>query len=314
VARRIAAYTANLVVLIVSVRREFLASSLPGDGSALRRWRSLALLWESQFGTEEWLSLVDRFDLVRDFGGASGDVVIKPVNGQVVPPVRLNGAYLSTSATVPNGLLRRQNFRCSFDVDWAVDGLEPLLLKFGAAGMVAMSGDRPVSLTRLLTTLLAAGAPDERVDAYRDLERAQESLVRSNSFYYEPVLKIMAGDPSATPDLMREMVKLGTLLDAQPDYLLICARRLLVRGGDNTIAFRTFNHVFAQADLPVQEVEVLIRCVELGIEPGAHIALFRDLPAFLGRLDLAALAEADPGLVTRLRWAMNSLDLGHLVG
>ncbi|GAA1312726.1 hypothetical protein [Saccharothrix xinjiangensis] len=312
-ARRIAACTANLVVLVVAVRGRLVASGLPGEQDAVRRWRALALLWESQFEPEEWLSLVHQFDVTRVVAGGHRDVVVEPASGRPVPPGDLGGDH-ELPDTSPDALRRYRNFRCSPDVDWVHDGLEPLLSNFRAAGVAVSSEGGPVvSLTRLLTTLLAAGSPGDRVDAYRALGRAQASIMRSKHFYYEPVLKIMAGDPCATPDLMRDVVEAGALLNAPPDHLLACARRMLVGAGDNAVAFGAINAVLGNSPSPAQAVEVLIRCVELGLEPGAHVGLFRDLPAFLRQLDLAALAEADRGLATRLGWAMGAIGLGHLV-
>ncbi|MFT7836680.1 hypothetical protein Q5530_11065 [Saccharothrix sp. BKS2] len=318
VTRRIAAYTANLVVLVVSLRGCFTASDLPGDQDAVRRWRTLALLWESQFDVEEWRGLVDHFDLVRGFDGEDRSVVLRPSSGQPAPPVDLGWAFdLGTTSPfrVPGDDLRREhNFRCSQSADWLLDGVEPLS-GFGAADTAVPSGGSVVSLTRLLVALLAARTPGDRVAAYRALREAQEDVYSSAAFYFEPVLKIMAGDPCATPDVMRDVVRLGSFLDAQPDYLAICARRMLVRDGDNTTAFEVLDRVSREHGPSVHTVEALVRCVELGIEAQARarVADFGDLGAFLARFDLAALAETDPGLVTRLRWAMDSLGLGHLV-
>ncbi|MFD7656772.1 NACHT domain-containing protein [Actinosynnema sp. NPDC059797] len=312
-ARRVAAYTANLVVLVVSARGEFAASSLPGEQDAVRRWRALALLWESQFDPEEFRGFVFQFDLARIVDGERRDVVLKPASGRPAPPAELTW-FLDDFDTSADVLRRYQNFRCSPDIDWVHDSLEPLLSNFRAARMAVPSGGKVVSLTRLLVALLAAGVPDERVEAYNALGEAQRSLMHSGSFYYEPVLKIMAGDPCATPDLMRDIVEIGTRLNASPDYLIVCARRMLVGTGENQVAFEAINEGFRRSDSPARAVEVLIRCVELGIDPGAHITRFRDVPAFLRQLDLAALAEADPGLVTRLGWAMTSIGLGHLLG
>ncbi|MFC6094403.1 hypothetical protein [Saccharothrix lopnurensis] len=98
------------------------------------------------------------------------------------------------------------------------------------------------ALTSLLVALLAARTPGDRA-AYRALREAQEDVYSSAAFYFEPVLKVMAGDPCATPDVMRDVVRLGSFLDAQPDYLVICARPMLVRDGDNTTAFEVLDRV-----------------------------------------------------------------------
>ncbi|MEV0383585.1 hypothetical protein [Nonomuraea sp. NPDC050643] len=77
VPRRLAAYSANLTLLIVAVSEQpvSVSSMLPGPDH-LERWSSLTHLWKGQLGHEGWTGLVTALSAHRVMDGGKEDVVL----------------------------------------------------------------------------------------------------------------------------------------------------------------------------------------------------------------------------------------------
>ncbi|ONI83714.1 hypothetical protein ALI22I_35230 [Saccharothrix sp. ALI-22-I] len=74
-ARRIAAYTANLVVLAVVVRGRLAVLDLDRDKPERTTWRALTLLWQSQLAEGEWDSLTEMLGIEHLRRGGPSEVL-----------------------------------------------------------------------------------------------------------------------------------------------------------------------------------------------------------------------------------------------
>ncbi|NRQ33546.1 AAA family ATPase [Nonomuraea sp. NN258] len=82
VTRRLAAYSANLALLVTGVRDEpVTVSELLGEPGHLERWTSLTHLWKGQLGREGWTGLVTALGAHRVVTAGREDVVLGGATG-----------------------------------------------------------------------------------------------------------------------------------------------------------------------------------------------------------------------------------------
>ncbi|RKR89497.1 hypothetical protein BDK92_3849 [Micromonospora pisi] len=152
---RHAAYSANLLLLVVCVAGTVRGSQLYVDESVdvIDQWHAQALLWRSQLTGDEWTSMVDLLWLDRRWNGTRRDVVLtRDQAGVVVPPVDLAWTYgsppqerlareLSEEALTafnfpeqyPERLRRKAHFECGINGDVAQHALEPVAREIGSS-------------------------------------------------------------------------------------------------------------------------------------------------------------------------------------
>ena len=191
---RHAAYSANLVLLIVCVTGRTQASEMfAGQPDPVEDWHRQALLWRSQLGTEEWTSLVETLALDRRWDGQdhderreielsldndtshpfrAGAIDLRWTYGLGPPPHSWQAVAFTNQA--PDALRRKAHFLCGINDDVVQHTVEPLLATIGdAVGVVIEGADgtlrSPASALMEVWLLPLSGAgPEQRRAAYRE--------------------------------------------------------------------------------------------------------------------------------------------------
>ncbi|MFD0199622.1 MULTISPECIES: NACHT domain-containing protein [Saccharothrix] len=314
IAHRIAAYTVNLVTLAVVVGRGYAVSDFPRP-----EWQSLALLWQSQLGEEEW----DSITRVLTVEPSLDAVVLRGW----LPPPPVDVVWLLGSAVpardhaklaAPNYLdeIRRwEAFRTSWREGLLLHNLEPLMSDLTAAlsELVPHEGQW-VTPWHLLATVLTSTDPQERVAAYTSVLAALKGGARLDEHYRAMFFDLLARDRATTPLMLKEVVSLGVSSDATTESVVRCALRLLGDAGEQEVdALGLLDDLFAEPDIrefaPHTVARALTCLIELGIEL-AHVPALEDLPVLLDELDLDVIANTDRHLHVRLRRALESIGMG----
>ncbi|WP_367135322.1 NACHT domain-containing NTPase [Saccharothrix sp. HUAS TT1] len=250
VARRIAAYTANLVILAVLVRGWFAASDLDGVERNRTAWRGLTLLWQSQLDGEEWDSVTEVLEVRPPPADVSAEVVVVLREDRRPAPVDLAWLLRTDPAEMPyryqvvsdhlHEIRRWGTFRASWRDGLVLHALEPLMDWVGPSmNVVVPHRGRLVSLAHLLLVVLTADDPDERVAAYTTA-LSDQSLrgVGLIGNYGRLFFGALAGDEVATEQLLDQAVRIGLSSAAHQPLLVGCAMRLveITRGGNHNAA------------------------------------------------------------------------------
>ncbi|MDQ2587112.1 hypothetical protein CKY47_24625 [Saccharothrix yanglingensis] len=324
VTRRIAAYTANLVVLAVVVKGAFVASSL-GGSSGQRAWQSLAFLWRSQVSAEEWDSLTEVLD-IRIRQADSADVEVELRRGApVFDRVDVDQLFYDVKGEVGEGYFfsaldvaefpRWERF-CVSDRGYQVLHLvEPLMENLEPnPELFIVSDGRARSVSHLLLVVPTSQSEERRAGAF---EACLTHLSKSGADF-SPCWTILfdapARDDVASLSMLRLVMAYGDGSGAEADSLIGCALRFLRSGGDWEEASPIFARYMSSCS-PKSVAESPVCLIELGFNlSGPPITGFaRDVRSLLGRLDLRTLAEVDRGLVARLKQAATSQGLADAV-
>ncbi|WP_420819184.1 NACHT domain-containing protein, partial [Nonomuraea lactucae] len=182
--RRLAAYSANLVLLIRGVSDEPVSvSALLRDTGTLDRWSSHAHLWKSQLGREGWTGLIRGLPACR----VRGDVLLGGAaepwdfdaagwwfGGPAADPAAQVAAQVVRFATQA---LDERPYLLNLDIDLLTDS-PPARDGFV---VVARTSGRVVTLTRLVDELLMSGSLSarDRVVLYLDAIAALATLPAS---------------------------------------------------------------------------------------------------------------------------------------
>ena len=90
VPRRIAVYSANLVILLVLVTGKVSASEFTGPNDSGRRWPQYAYLWRSGLRSAEWDRLIDTVRAEVGYSCEQFDITLTLEDG---PPVSRSTAW-----------------------------------------------------------------------------------------------------------------------------------------------------------------------------------------------------------------------------
>ncbi len=146
VTARHAAYSANLVLLMACTEDSVQASDLFGTSAdAVDEWHRQALLWRSQLGTEDWISLVETLAVDRLLDDHARDLQLSLDDGTFQVPVtdpgwtydlfppRSPGGWRSFGYAnqAPQSLCRKAHFMCGINDDVIYHALDPLLTTLG---------------------------------------------------------------------------------------------------------------------------------------------------------------------------------------
>ncbi|UBU18116.1 NACHT domain-containing protein [Nonomuraea gerenzanensis] len=133
---RFAAYSVNLLLLLVLVSREVSGGELFDEpGYVISRWRGLARFWQSQIGYNAWFNLIHAIDLDRTGAGEERDVIIRwtagpPANLPTVDPYwTYRSIERGTYAWMMNEFqpsVRQLHFICGYEEDVLLHTVEPL--------------------------------------------------------------------------------------------------------------------------------------------------------------------------------------------
>lgn len=222
---RYAAYSANLVLLVVLASGEVTGQELfPGSADAVNRWRRITFFWRSQLPSEGWNRLVHTIAVHREWDGDQRMIRLKPVVGETTaPPIDPFWSYnnLWFDKSTRGSHFRWQNYTYDFLRAWSdfccerindtvMHNLEP----FGGAldavvgTMVRLPGGRAVSPAHALIALwLTAGSDasaEDLVSAYESclfiaLHGFSDSAAETRERYHDLVLRQLAADRGRLP-------------------------------------------------------------------------------------------------------------------
>ncbi|GAB2981878.1 NACHT domain-containing protein [Saccharothrix stipae] len=305
IAHRIAAYTANLVVLTVAVGGRW---AFPDRTT----WQSLTLLWQSQLGEEEWDTITQVLTIEPS---PDPSVVLRGV--EPVSPVDVRWLLEISSPhgshDLPNYLdeIRRwESVHMSWREGLLLHNVEPLMARMrSASSMLLVHQGRLTTPLHLLLTALTAPDPSERVAAYTSALTVLKPGLALGVRYWSVLFHALARDPAATPALLEQVVVLGS---GEIRPLIRCALRLLADTGEEhpgaiNLLAESFANRAVRDNQPDAVAEALVWCVELGLDPEA---VFQDVPELLHDLDLDRIAAGNRHLYVRLRRALESVGLG----
>ncbi|MFY1656643.1 NACHT domain-containing protein [Micromonospora sp. WMMD1274] len=145
---RCAAYTANLLLLILVAEGEAVGRTLFPE-EPVAEWRAQVGLWRSQLSPEEWQSLSDVLGLERLGAGPDRDVRLRLGDRLAVPPnadpLWVLGAPQEAHAGLPAELLTRvrraAHLACDVDGAVLVGALEPVFDKLATALALVVGSD-----------------------------------------------------------------------------------------------------------------------------------------------------------------------------
>ncbi|TWP53310.1 hypothetical protein FKR81_04895 [Lentzea tibetensis] len=292
---RIAAYTANLALLIVVIGGELRSTDL-GDGDRVREWASLTYLWRSQMSAEEWSAFAARVDVRR---GEGRDFAFGHARG--------------INFTETGDLIHENTIHGAGVLDLAAHAVLPVSYALGQSmNRTTPSGRDFVSPVHLLMDAWAGNAADseERNAKYQACLLAITDVHR----YWELLLRLIAQDESVSTDVALLALFAGLHYGTAPGPLSEVAMLLLERVEHPAVVFDALNRILAWAELEAPAlvaVRALVRLIELGLEDDlCRVQYLADPVAFLNHgVLLEKIAEADPALYTRLQWAMRSVGL-----
>jgi hypothetical protein len=317
IAGRIAAYTANLVVLAVVVRGRL--ADFDRD-----EWQALALLWQSQLDGEEWARLIEVLDVERLRVDGEPTIAVVLRNDRSYSSVDmawLTGLDPDTrGANLPpllDELQRWEDFRPTWSGGHALHTLEPLVARMDRAlnSLVLHQGEFH-TFARLLLTVLTSERPGERIAAYRTvLSSLRDREFRLEPGYWMLLFDTLARDEAATVGMLDLATQYGSRAEADPTSLIACSLRLMRMTG---VARRSAVDLIAYA-FSVSEVldlrlvaEVLVCFTDLGLDVRL-LNVFRDVRELFGEDEVEAIARSDRQLAVRLERALESIGPdGHM--
>ncbi|SEH03340.1 ATPase family associated with various cellular activities (AAA) [Nonomuraea solani] len=184
VTRRLAAYSANLTLLIVATSEQpvSVSSILPGPDS-LERWSSLGHLWKGQLGQEGWDGLVTTLAARRVMDGGREDVVL----GDAADAAGMGDVVVA----VATGHAPRHR------------RLLDLLLRSLGEGHALPYGERATLMEELLRT---AGVRSPAMHRALGAMWAEEGADRAR---LRPMLEAMLADPADRMATWEQLVRAG---------------------------------------------------------------------------------------------------------
>ncbi|MEU4444103.1 ATP-binding protein [Actinosynnema sp. NPDC050801] len=305
IAHRIAAYTANLVVLAVVVGGRW---AFPDRTT----WQSLTLLWQSQLGEEEWDTITQVLTIEP-----SPDPSVVLRGDEPLP--RVDVSWLlempnpHASYDLPDYLHeihRWESVHTSWREGMLLHNLEPVMVQMSSAmSLLLVHQGRLTTPVHLLLTALTAPDPSERVAAYTSALTVLRPGLLLGVRYWSVLFDAVASDPAATPALLEQVVSLGS---GEIRPLIRCALRLVAdTGEEHPDAVNLVAQVVADRAVGENQPHVVAEALVGFIELGFDLALvFQDVPSLLRDLDLDRIAATDRHLHVRLRRALESIGLG----
>ncbi|WP_431935054.1 NACHT domain-containing protein [Micromonospora sp. RP3T] len=292
---RCAAYTANLLLLILVAEGEAVGRTLfPEDPVA--EWSAQVGLWRSQLSSEEWEGLSDLLALDRLGAGPDRDVRLRLGDRLAVPPnadpLWVLGAPQGAHAGLPAELLTRvrraAHLACDVNGAVLVGALEPMFDKFATALALVVGSDVDGSSSAAHALLeawllpLRAASPEERRRVYlRCVFLAEHGADVVPDWdrlaFLRLLLDRVAGDGEASAEVVADVVEAVWRLNllasrAQLSAMLRCVQRVL--GMDREVDQRLAALVDAVVekhvpllDLFSEEVvvDVMVRLHEIGV-------------------------------------------------
>ena len=253
VAARIAAYSANLIVLAVLVAGRLAYADLhsPRDRESAEAWHAQTLLWHSQLRDEEWGSLIELVAVERYWVEEDGERDVRlaiDFGKTATPPVDPRWTFARPAAEpdthgfiggIPAWLIqRRVNFHCGSQDDVTLRAILPLLqsdLEVSMRTFLGRLSGHPSAAEALLTVLLlpALSYDDDRRRAacLECLSIAEATIpswsAESRAAYAEILVGALIADEQADADVVAKV--LGSRIGARHATIMRLASAALER-------------------------------------------------------------------------------------
>jgi hypothetical protein len=343
VTARHAAYSANLVLLAVCAAGSINVSELVDSRSnAVNEWHRQSLLWRSQLGNEEWLSLIETFEIERLWDNETRDIRLGLDNGSFeVPPINVGWTYGLSAARgragwqafgyanqTPYSLRRKAHFACGVDEDLINHALDPLLVEFGSSidsivedpkyGVYHSAAN---ALLEMLLLPLRNPSPAERRDIYEQCAAIAAGVAPSPwdaepRYRYAPLLlDRLITDEKAPACLVADILDMLTVHQSDHSVRQLakkiaqCGLTFLGRDDDSDVRIAE-----ALADVLVRDLSLIqtvpgleawVRLAELGL-PFPGLLLFGE-PDAINDL-LRSVRDSRPDLAERARRVIKALE------
>jgi hypothetical protein len=343
ITNRIAAYTANLVVLLtiadgrLVVKDWWLSSSEPREV-----WLRLAALWKAELREDEWTSLVRVIKVDRHLTQDQLSIALSIREEDQRTDDDASPWWLSNYEKVLAGGTAEVVARPpSVDFDWIsrdasftggvgenvmVHTLQPLSDAIGSA-LTAFLLPEPSNPSTAGHRLLAAwlsgmtSAPSDRLTAYEECLVAAESLTdlgqAERERFWTLLVGIVAQDSELPPSFVKRTVERGAEFGADGRVLLAGALRF---AKTNSTGSRDLFIVIANLMTGVDQVAdltVWLLLAEMGAAEGQTILQVKrylnPVPFMNQHLDLSKIASVNINLVRRARRAMRHMGLDDRV-
>ncbi|GLY38382.1 hypothetical protein Amsp01_044060 [Amycolatopsis sp. NBRC 101858] len=324
-ARRIAVYTANLVILALTTGKSFSASDLSDDDDPVTSWQKLTLLWRSQLGAEEWTSLIDILAIRRTGHGTRRDVVLMRDEPPSVldtdlawsfgiPDSQSNGKIvLPAGSVMESGIHVHQ----SPQDDVLLHAVEPLSRNVDSAlNAFAFYDGKLRSPANVILSAITAKS-DVKLSAFEDcLTLGRLGGIPMPSRLWTTLLHAICADPDTPTDTLTVVLGVGFARSVAAETLVHCAMRILMSDRDNEAAYGALDKLMHDAEIdPRLVTSTLVQLIELGLERVARrrIRRFVNVVAYFNTAPLLEMATKDPGLIRRARSAMSLIGFVDLV-
>ncbi|WBB75185.1 hypothetical protein O7602_06575 [Micromonospora sp. WMMD1128] len=305
-AARHAAYSANLLLLVLSAVGEVTGRELFGEPAVVvDEWRAQVGLWRSQLGADDWDGLADLLALERTGSGPNRDVRVWADSRFAVPPEPdlgwVSGLPVGSGYRMPVELLvrlrRAAHLSCDRGEALLVHTVEPVIDQLHTAlttYQVPADGTAFSAARALLTAWLLPLRPAsqrQRQDVYMRCVRLTgdaAGLVEDwdRAAFLRLLLDRVAEDNEVSPEVVAEVLLecRATLVQDSgvATAMLRCVER--VAGVDETVDARLAmvvgQVVSAQAVPPAEAaLEVLARLRERGVDSGSSTMLAKVVAA-----------------------------------
>jgi hypothetical protein len=343
ITNRIAAYTANLVVLSTIAEGRLLVKDWWLSGGEPREvWRRLAALWKAELREDEWTSVVKVIKVDRHLTQDQVSITLsikeedESTDGDCSPwwlsnyGRVLTGEIAEVVAQPPsvdfNWIARDASFTGGVGENVMAHTLKPLSDAIGSALTIFMTPE-PSNLSTAGHRLLAAwlsgmtSAPSLRLAAYEQCLVAAEHLTdlgqTERERFWTLLVGIVAQDSEMPPSFVKRTVERGAEFGADGRALLAGALRFAKTNSaeSHDLFIMIANHMTGIDQ--VADLTVWLLLAEMGAAEGAAILQVKrylnPVPFMNQHLDLLKIAEVNINLVRRARRAMRHMGLDERV-
>jgi hypothetical protein len=324
VPHRHAAYSANLVILIVAALGEVCVSRLYGkQANVIGLWQRDALLWRSQI---DYYSLIHTLDLIRIWNKKNRDIVLRLSSLSRRIEINLDWTYPEEGGGGDRGaipgfytdhrMLARQIFFASAGDDVLAHAVEPFVWHMDDAMTTFVKVDFGEfrSIANVLLDLLLPMSYQDRTRVYDWCAHVRGEIVIENSSLRKHCAELIVGrlyaDLGISPGMAAKVLYGWPGREASSRLVLMCALRFLGIDKEQDLHFiRIGGHRLADMSSDDGETvafrcELTARMVEVGFLPEEDSEWTAGM-----RSDLRELAESGlrPDLVRRGEWALRHL-------
>ena len=307
VAERVAATTANALLVGLSVQPEIdIANVRPPGGRTTDWWRRLAMTWRVTLRPASWATLADTLLAERDV--ADGEQTLKlRMSLDVRPARRPLDMFWSVKQRGPSRtpvVLHREDLVSDPDIDVLVHTAEDAVVEFPDATAIFGTYDgRLRSLTNILVALRLSSASVQKSVAgiYRSAFAATSRIALGEQ---SRIRKLLVQQLAADARTMRTEELLDVLEDLikeseDPPAPALDLSRIVIDaigkaddiGPLVTVLRELLPRALAMGD---EATPLYVALTQAGLDPAAFVSRWASPAAVLEQVDLAGLAQRDP--------------------